>query len=88
MKKIAMLGDLHGNLTATLAMEKALKDYHVDEIWFLGDAVGKGPQSQRDMRLGAGKLHPLRRWQLGLWHRRQAASLRITISGISWAKSA
>ena len=33
MKKIAMLGDLHGNLTATLAMEKALKDYHVDEIW-------------------------------------------------------
>ena len=27
MKKIAMLGDLHGNLTATLAMEKALKDY-------------------------------------------------------------
>ena len=45
MKKIAMLGDLHGNLTATLAMEKALKDYHVDEIWFLGDAVGKGPQS-------------------------------------------
>ena len=34
MKKIAMLGDLHGNLTATLAMEKALKDYHVDEIWF------------------------------------------------------
>ena len=26
MKKIAMLGDLHGNLMATLAMEKALKD--------------------------------------------------------------
>ncbi|MFR4293297.1 MAG: metallophosphoesterase family protein [Christensenellales bacterium] len=46
MKKIAMVGDLHGNLTATLAMEKALKDYHVDEIWFLGDAVGKGPQSR------------------------------------------
>ena len=48
MKKIAMLGDLHGNLTATLAMEKALKDYHVDEIWFLGDAVGKGPQSRAE----------------------------------------
>ena len=50
MKKIAMLGDLHGNLTATLAMEKALKDYHVDEIWFLGDAVGKGPQSRETDR--------------------------------------
>lgn len=71
MKKIAMLGDLHGNLTATLAMEKALKDYHVDEIWFLGDVVGKAAVA-RDMRLGAGKLHPLRRRQLGLWHRRQA----------------
>lgn len=65
MKKIAMLGDLHGNLTATLAMEKALKDYHVDEIWFLGDAVGKGPQSRETCDWDAGKLHPLRRWQLG-----------------------
>ena len=50
MKKIAMLGDLHGNLTATLAMEKALKDYHVASA--------------------------------------ASASLRITISGINWAKSA
>ena len=72
MKKIAMLGDLHGNLTATLAMEKALKDYHVDEIWFLGDAVGKGPQSRETCDWGRGNRHPLRRWQLGLWHRRQA----------------
>ena len=34
MKKTAMLGDLHGNLTATLAMEKALKDYHVVKSGF------------------------------------------------------
>ena len=44
--RIAMLGDLHGNLPATLAMEKALEGLHIDEIWFLGDAVGKGPQSR------------------------------------------
>ena len=44
--KIAMLGDLHGNLPATLAMEKALDGLRIDEIWFLGDAVGKGPQSR------------------------------------------
>ena len=50
MKKIAMVGDLHGNLTATLAMEKALKDYHVDEIWFLGDAVGKKIQHHQRFR--------------------------------------
>lgn len=43
--RIAMLGDLHGNMPATLAMEEALNKLRVDEIWFLGDAVGKGPQS-------------------------------------------
>lgn len=46
MKKIALLGDLHGNMTATLAMEQALRNCGADEIWFLGDAVGKGPQSR------------------------------------------
>lgn len=44
--RIAMLGDLHGNLPATLAIEKALDGLSIDEIWFLGDAVGKGPQSR------------------------------------------
>lgn len=44
--RIAMLGDLHGNLPATLAIERALSGLRVDEIWFLGDAVGKGPQSR------------------------------------------
>ena len=44
--RLALLGDLHGNLPATLAMEKALDSLRVDEIWFLGDAVGKGPQSR------------------------------------------
>ena len=78
MKKIAMVGDLHGNLTATLAMEKALKDYHVDEIWFLGDAVGKGPQSRETCDWAA----------TGIMASAANASPRITISGISWAKSA
>lgn len=44
--RIAMLGDLHGNLPATLALERALDGLRIDEIWFLGDAVGKGPQSR------------------------------------------
>ena len=43
--KIAMIGDLHGNYIATLALEAALKQVQPDEIWFLGDAVGKGPQN-------------------------------------------
>ncbi|MBR3763220.1 MAG: metallophosphoesterase family protein [Clostridia bacterium] len=43
--KIAMIGDLHGNFVATQALEKALDKVQPDEIWFLGDAVGKGPQN-------------------------------------------
>ena len=43
--RIAMVGDLHGNLPATLAMERTLAGLNIDEIWFLGDAVGKGPES-------------------------------------------
>ena len=43
--KIAMIGDLHGNFVATQALEKALNKVQPDEIWFLGDAVGKGPQN-------------------------------------------
>ncbi len=44
--KIALIGDLHGNLVATRAMEKELNRQQPNEIWFLGDAVGKGPSSR------------------------------------------
>ena len=43
--KIALVGDLHGNYVATQALECELRRLQVDEIWFLGDAVGKGPQN-------------------------------------------
>lgn len=43
--KIALVGDLHGNYVATQALEKELRRQNVDEIWFLGDAVGKGSQN-------------------------------------------
>ena len=43
--KIACIGDLHGNYVATQALEAELRRMQVDEIWFLGDAVGKGPQN-------------------------------------------
>ncbi len=43
--KIALLADLHGNLPATRAMEAALDRAAPEEIWFLGDAVGKGPSN-------------------------------------------
>ena len=43
--KIAFIGDLHGNYVATKALEDELRRHQVEEIWFLGDAVGKGPQN-------------------------------------------
>ena len=43
--KIALIGDLHGNYVATQALEKELRRLQVDDVWFLGDAVGKGPSS-------------------------------------------
>ena len=43
--KIAFIGDLHGNYVATQALETELRRRQVDDIYFLGDAVGKGPQN-------------------------------------------
>ena len=45
--KIVLLADLHGNMTATEAMERELEKIRPDDIWFLGDAVGKGPESDK-----------------------------------------
>ena len=49
MKRYIFLGDLHGNWPATQAMDAMLTSLGPDEIWFLGDAVGKGPDSARTL---------------------------------------
>jgi len=41
--RLILLADLHGNLPATEAMAREIAQLGADEIWFLGDAVGKGP---------------------------------------------
>lgn len=43
--RIALLGDLHGNWQATETLAETLEKLDIDETWFLGDAVGKGPDS-------------------------------------------
>ena len=45
--KIVLLADLHGNMVATEAMERELERIEPDDIWLLGDAVGKGPESDK-----------------------------------------
>ncbi|SKA71196.1 Calcineurin-like phosphoesterase superfamily domain-containing protein [Eubacterium uniforme] len=49
MSKILFLADLHGNMTATLALEKEIEKIQPDDIWFLGDAVGKGPENDKTL---------------------------------------
>ena len=43
--KIALIADLHGNMTAVRALEEDLKRRNPDAVWCLGDLVGKGPSS-------------------------------------------
>lgn len=45
MTEIALVADLHGNLPATLAVEKDIRARGIARIWCLGDVVGKGPSS-------------------------------------------
>ncbi len=45
--KLALIADLHGNMTAVDALETDLKARGIQRIWCLGDLVGKGPSSDR-----------------------------------------
>ena len=49
MSKILFLADLHGNMIATQALEKEIEKIKPDDIWFLGDAVGKGPENHKTL---------------------------------------
>lgn len=44
---IALIADLHGNMTAVKALEKDLARRGVQKVWCLGDLVGKGPSSDQ-----------------------------------------
>lgn len=43
MTKIAILSDIHGNMTAFSAVLKDAQAHHADEYWFLGDLFLPGP---------------------------------------------
>ena len=45
MRRIALVADLHGNLPATMALDRDLNRRGLKEVWCLGDLVGKGPHS-------------------------------------------
>ena len=49
MAKLLFLADLHGNMPATLALQEQIEKIRPDDIWFLGDAVGKGPENDKTL---------------------------------------
>jgi len=56
--RIAILSDAHGNLEATRAVFADIDEFvKPDEIWFLGDAVGYGPQPSEVLALIRTRAH-------------------------------
>lgn len=51
MTKIAIISDIHGNLTALEAVLKDIERRDVDQILCLGDLVGKGPRGSECIAL-------------------------------------
>lgn len=49
MSKILFLADLHGNMPATLALEKEIRKIAPDDVYFVGDCVGKGPENDKTL---------------------------------------
>ena len=43
IRRIAFLSDVHGNLTALEAVLRDLDRRGIEEVYFLGDVLGKGP---------------------------------------------
>ncbi len=50
MAKIAIISDIHGNLTALEAVIADIKAKAVDEVWVLGDILMPGP-GKTDLRI-------------------------------------
>lgn len=70
--RIALLADLHGNWPATKALEKDLAAQRVDRIFCLGDAVGKGPSSDRTLDWAVANCEVLLggNWDYGLGYQK------------------
>ncbi|WP_188208197.1 metallophosphoesterase family protein [Alkalibacillus aidingensis] len=57
MSRIAIISDIHGNKTALEAVLKDIDQRSVNQIFCLGDLVGKGPQGSECIRLVRENCH-------------------------------
>ncbi len=51
MDKIAIISDIHGNLTALEAVLSDIEERGIEEIWCLGDVIGKGYHSEECLEI-------------------------------------
>lgn len=50
-RKIALISDIHGNMTAFQAVCDDLKKQKINEVWFLGDMFSPGPGALEQWKL-------------------------------------
>lgn len=90
MDSIAIISDIHGNMTALEAVLENIKDRNIGQIFCLGDLVGKGPHSAKavDRIRETCEIVILGNWDEGIqkitdnevmkWHQEQLGSERLT----------
>lgn len=47
MGKVAVISDIHGNMTALEAVLENIREHGIETIFCLGDLIGKGPNSRK-----------------------------------------
>lgn len=72
--RIALVGDLHGNLPAVEALDRDLAARKPDRVYCLGDLVGKGPSSAATMDWAMARCDRLvaGNWDIGISHKQFA----------------
>jgi predicted phosphodiesterase len=59
MTTLAILSDLHGNLTALEAVLSDLKNFHIDQVIVTGDVINLGPSSRKTAEIVIEKGWPV-----------------------------
>ncbi len=73
--RLALVADLHGNLPATLAVDRDLKARKIQTVYCLGDMVGKGPSSAATMDWAFSRCQVILagNWDIGISQKHFAA---------------
>lgn len=93
LNHIAIISDIHGNMTALEAVIEDIKNRGIDKIFCLGDLIGKGPRSSAavDRIQEVCEVVVYGNWDEGiqkptdhevmLWHQEQLGSERLAYLG-------